>query len=91
MSTFFLTFLRFIALNYRKLAYTSQRHNNCVHKTTPALASFGILLSHSGPVLGRGSLPVVRARVRRVTHRVRIYSNKKYELTYAKYSWKMEK
>ncbi len=44
--------------------------NNCVHKTTPALASFDIVLSHTGLVFGEASLPVVRARVRLVTHRV---------------------
>jgi len=42
-----------------------------VHKTTPALASFNIPLSHNGLVLCEGVLPVVRARVRLVTHRVR--------------------
>jgi hypothetical protein len=45
---------------------------------TPALASFGIFLSHNGLVLGEGSLPVVMARVRLVTHRVgRSYAKRK--------------
>lgn len=49
---------------------SNEMANNYVHKTKPALFSFSIFLSHKVWWWGRGSLPVVRARVRLVTHGV---------------------
>jgi len=45
--------------------------NSLAPYPSPALASFGIFLSHKGLVFSEGSLPVVMARVRLVTHGVR--------------------
>ncbi len=47
--------------------------HNCVHKTKTARGSFIICLSHNVLVLSYVSLPVIRARVRLVTHRVRVH------------------
>ena len=42
--------------------YDMKNANKHMQQTKTALASFGIPLSHSGLVLSRGVLPVVRAR-----------------------------
>ncbi len=45
--------------------------NNALQQTKTALASVSIRLSHTGLLLGQGSLPVVRARFRLLKASVR--------------------